>query len=283
MTTEGQRPGIAELIQVIAEAANHKSREYTLIPNPHIVIDKYTEMNNGKEALGIYQLEQDAHPEIFIKKRGESKSHFSARKNIKAQMAFIQNAMTWHDGRDLAAYLGAADSSKVLKKGYHGPMKAEAREDFLKRLRGMFTITSILERYLDSPFDKRAALAQVNGLISDVRVKYMLRAGKTNTLVCITTETVRQFEEAREMQRQKSYIGAPKDTQTSDTPEVNMLDVVKKAIKRYAYVEAVNYQANIVPDEVNSGRTDLDEHQAGGLYEDARDFQGDIHPDDEPA
>jgi hypothetical protein len=246
----GQGPAEPFGVPIPAPTPEVSAKNFPLVPNLNMVVDKYVEMNYEKQALEIYQWETDAHPEIFVKKRREGKKHFEARKNIRAQMAFVQKAMAWHDGEDLASYLGT-DSSRVLKKGYCGPMKKEAREDFLKRLRGMFTITSILERYVNdhsrvgSALDRRAAIADVNGFVSDVRLKTIMRGGKFNVAVCITQLTVLQWGESRVNQVQTPRIGLHQDVPNPDDEGTE-----------YPYNEAVEYQ------DYGTGGTD-EEMQTG--------------------
>jgi hypothetical protein len=221
----GQGPAEPFGVPVPAPTPEVSAKNFPLVPNLNMVVDKYTEMNYEKQALEIYQWETDAHPKIFVKKRREGKKHFEARKNIRAQMAFAQNAMAWHDGEDLASYLGV-DSSSVLKRGYCGPMKKEAREDFLKRLRGMFAITSILQRYINdkryvgNAIERGAAITEVNGLFSDVRFKTIIRGGNFNVATCVTQLTVKQWEESRDMQVQQARIGLRADTSSDpDMPQ----------------------------------------------------------------
>ena len=139
-------------------------------------------------------------------------------------MAFVQNAMDWHDGEDLASYLGVDEPSKVLKKGYCGPMKKEARQDFLKRLRGVFAITSILQRYINdkryvgNAIERRAAITEVNGFFSDVRFKTIIRGGYFNVATCVTHLTIIQWEESRDMQVQRARIGLHADIPNPDDP-----------------------------------------------------------------
>ena len=224
--------------------------EFHLFPTLYMIIDRYTEMNYRQEALDIYQAEKDTHPEIFAKKKREGKSHFASRKNIKAQMAFVQSAIAWHDGEDLAAYLGV-NSSQVLKKGYCGPRKEEAREDFLKRLRGMFTITSILERYINderyvgNALERRAAIANVNGLVSDVRLKTVMRGGKFNVAVCVTQLTVLQWGESHDNLVQTPRIGLHQDTPNPDDAE-----------GKYPYNEAIDNQTEYTGEGLEQGPLD---------------------------
>jgi hypothetical protein len=251
MTAEGQKPGLENLREAIARAPLLETGEYQLLPSLDMVVDKYTEMGYRNDAFAIYQLEQDAHPEIFVRKKGESKSHFAVRKNIKAQMAFIQNAMAWHDGHDLGAYLGVKDSSRVLKKGYNGPMKVEAREDFLKRLRGTFTIASILQRYINdkryvgNAIDRRAAIENVNGLVSDVRLKTIMRGGKFNVAVCVTQLTVLQWGESYDNLVQTPRIGLHQDTLNPDDAE-----------GKYPYNEAIDNQTEDTGERLEQGPLD---------------------------
>jgi hypothetical protein len=202
------------------------NKRYPLVPTLEMVIDRYAEMNYGAEAKAIYQNEQNLHPEIFSQKERETEKHYQARQNIRSQATFIQTAFDWREPEGIAPYLGITPG-QVERKQFRGRRKNEPQEKFHKRLRGMFAISSILARYVEETPDRKAAIAKVNGLISDVRLRTIMKAGMLNVATCITQATVRQWESAQDHQVDKAQIGAhseipdePYDLQDS-TPEGN--------------------------------------------------------------
>ncbi len=221
MTTENGGSTPVESLPGYINPPSKTSGEFTLTPTFDMVVDQYVEMDLSKEATEIYQAEQDVHPEIFTKKKHESKSHFERRKNIKTMMGFVQNAFVWKDGERLATNLNT-NPMRVLLKGYTGPRKHDRAVNFQKRLKGMFTITSILERYVDEAIDRRSAIANVNGLISDIRMMDIMKAGKFNAATCITQETVRHWSESNSYQAQQAYIGKHQDTPNPDETPVGL-------------------------------------------------------------
>lgn len=220
-----QRRAPAEIIGIPIPQPED-NRRYPLVPTLEMVIDRYTEMNYAAEAMAIYQNEQDEHPEIFSQKEKESEKHYQARQNIRSQAAFIQTAFEWREPEGIAPYLGITPG-QVERKQFRGRRKKEPQEKFHKRLRGMFAISSILKRYVKEALDGKAAIAKVNGLISDVRLRTIMKAGMLNVATCITQATARQWESAQDHQVDKAQIGAhseipdePYDLQDS-TPEGN--------------------------------------------------------------
>jgi len=76
----GQGPAEPFGVPVPAPTPEVSAKNFPLVPNLNMVVDKYTEMNYEKQALEIYQWETDAHPKIFVKKRREGKNTLKQEK-----------------------------------------------------------------------------------------------------------------------------------------------------------------------------------------------------------
>jgi hypothetical protein len=183
------------------------AKNFPLIPTLDMVVTDAAEAHYAAEALEIYQNEQDEHREIFARKKGETKRHYLERKNIRAQVAFIQAAFAWRDPHYIAPYLGTSPGRIASRDFRQGHRKSESPEKFKKRLRGTFAIASIFTRYIHESLDKRDAIEKVNRLISDVRFEAIVKDGKLNVAVCIVQGAVRQWEKSQDHQVDEAWIG----------------------------------------------------------------------------
>jgi hypothetical protein len=183
------------------------SKNFPLVPTLNMVVTDVAEAHYAAEALEIYQNEQNEHPEIFARKKGETDRHYMERKNIRAQVKFIQTAFAWKKPHYIAPYLGTSPGRIANRDFRQGGRKGENPEKFKKRLRGTYAIASIFTRYIHESLDKRDAIERINGLISDVRFEAIAKDGKLNVAVCIVQGAVRQWEKSQDHQVDEARIG----------------------------------------------------------------------------
>jgi len=176
------KPTLEELRRVIDSPIQTTGR-FNLTPNVALAIPQSETEEDSKIALrelanGVFEREKGYHPKL---------------KTNREMMRFIQKDTFKWDYAQLASYLGL--SRDQVKKFDRIGIKEKQLDKFRERFEGLFAIGSILLKHVDEAIDRKGALVTPNGLLSDLGVGEIIKAGRINTAVSITERTFKKFHE----------------------------------------------------------------------------------------
>lgn len=182
MTEQGRKPTIEQLRGIIS--LNETSGGFNLTPRLDLAIrqseaEEDSEIKLREAADEVFKREKEYHPELDTNRE---------------RMWFIEKTtFKWSHGK-LSTYLGISEN-EVRTYDERG-LKDKELDMFRHQFEGLFSIASILSRMVDEIEDRRGALVKPNGLLSDLGVGQIIKAGEIDKAVAITERAFQHIQSA---------------------------------------------------------------------------------------
>lgn len=180
--TERKKPTLEELKEIIN--SRETTGRFNLTPRVDLAIRQSEAEEDSEIALreladDVFKREKENHPELTTNRQ---------------RMRFIQkDTFKWTNSK-LALHLGLSEDEirHFDRKG----MRERELNKFRRQFEGLFSIASVLSRMVDEVIDRRGALVNPNGLLSDLGVGEIIKTGEIDKAVAITEKTFQHVQSA---------------------------------------------------------------------------------------